>query len=1015
MALGSVTGSSAVWALNPSFEISQYGHRGWRSLDGFDFGTVVAVGQTTDGYIWLGTAYGLLRLDGARSVPWRAPANAALPNESVRTLLGTRDGALWVGTWHGLARLKNGSVFAPPSMRGKAINAIEEDPDGTVWVAGTTWGEADHAKAFLCFFRQSGSEACQGDDGRLGQAIVGLYRDSAGSLWVVGTDRVWKWGPGTPVSYTLPKPIYSLRAITGSPDGAVVLAAQDQVLRIADGKVERLPLPAWTAKLSFTKVWRDRDGALWLAAPDFGLLHLHEGRADAYTMANGLSGDQVLDMFEDREGDMWISTSRGLDQFRTAAGALLPRNNEFKGSARTVLATRDGSVWGATTSAVYRIRGAEATELLAAKSLNLFGDRRGRVWVIAESQLGYIEDGRYVPATHVPAGEIGGMAEDSSGNLWIAHREAGLLRILPDDSVVATPWASVGRPVHVSTIAVDPTDDSIWMGTWSGALANVVNGRIRRFIELGQARDASRVKQIRIEPDGTIWAANGNGLNRVRQGRVTHLNNATGLPCNQVYASVADRKFLWIYGRCGLIRASRGEVDAWADAVDRGAPVPKVSLRVLDQWDGIAEPQSADVSGQLTTLRNATPMLTQAQDGRVWVVTANGFVAVDPERITGDSAPPPVHVEQLVSDGTRYEARTGLRLPPLQGNVAIDYTGLTFVAPERVQFRYKLEGRDTGWQEVGNRRQAFYTDLRPGRYRFSVTARKDDSAWNSEGDTLEFSIEAAWWQTSLFRAACIVAFGLACYLLYQLRISQLSRRFATTLDARVAERLRIARDLHDTLLQSFQGHVIRLQTALQLWPSVDGHRILEEGIDQAADAITEGRDAVQGLRSDPTERFDLAGALRALGLSLTAGPALPAIRFGMEIRGRPRELHPVVRDDVVRIAGEALRNATRHAEPKRIELEIHYDDRELRLRIVDDGKGMERSAIQRSREGHFGLRGMRERAKLIGGKISIWSRLTAGTEVELTVPARRAYAAVSDGIDDAAALAAAEPADGIDT
>jgi signal transduction histidine kinase len=267
--------------------------------------------------------------------------------------------------------------------------------------------------------------------------------------------------------------------------------------------------------------------------------------------------------------------------------------------------------------------------------------------------------------------------------------------------------------------------------------------------------------------------------------------------------------------------------------------------------------------------------------------------------------------------------------------------------------------------------------------------------WNPEGATIDFSIEPAWWQTQSFRAACIAAIALLLYGLYRLRVAQLSRRFNMAIEARVNERLHIARELHDTLLQSFQGLVLKLQTALQLWPDGAGRRILGESIEQASDAITEGRDAVQGLRAVATDAGDLVDTIRAIGKELVASATASAVSLGVEVQGRPRPLHPVLHGDIVRVAAEALRNSFRHASPTRIEVEIHYDERELRLRLRDNGKGMDPILAENGREGHYGLQGMRERAKLIGGKLTFWSRLDAGTEVELRVPAVRAYSAGS--------------------
>ena len=344
-------------------------------------------------------------------------------------------------------------------------------------------------------------------------------------------------------------------------------------------------------------------------------------------------------------------------------------------------------------------------------------------------------------------------------------------------------------------------------------------------------------------------------------------------------------------------------------------------------------------------------------------------------------------------------ATSGLRLPAQLRDLTIDYTALSLVAPEKVRFRFKLEGQDPDWRETVNNRHVQYSNLAPGNYRFRVIAANNSGVWNEEGASLDFSIAPAYWQTNWFRALCVVAFIALLWGLYLLRVRHLARQFNMTLDARVNERTRIARDLHDTLLQSFHGLLLRFQTAMDLLPNraTEAKQVLGSAIDQAAEAITEGRDAVQGLRSSTTETNDLADAIRTIGEELAADEgANHGVVLRVEAQGGPRPLHPIVRDEILRIAGEALRNAFRHAEAKQIEVELRYDERDLRLRVRDDGKGIDPKVLsQGGREGHFGMHGMRERAKLIGGKLTVWSGLDSGTEVELSIPAAHAYTSSS--------------------
>jgi signal transduction histidine kinase len=386
--------------------------------------------------------------------------------------------------------------------------------------------------------------------------------------------------------------------------------------------------------------------------------------------------------------------------------------------------------------------------------------------------------------------------------------------------------------------------------------------------------------------------------------------------------------------------------------------------------------------------------VTKSADGKIWFVAFHGLSVIDPRRLHFNQIKPPVHIEQVIADRKTYEAAHGLRLPPRVRDLKIDFTALSFVAPERVRFRYKLEGYDQDWQEAGARREAFYTNLPPRNYRFRVVACNNSGVWNEEGALLDFSIDPAYYQTTWFPVLCGAMFLALLWAAYQLRIRQLARQFNKTSAARVSERLRIARELHDTLLQSFQGLLLRFQSAAKLLPERpdEARQRLDNAIQQAAEAITEGRDAVQGLRSSAFETNDLANAIATIAEELkkdSAAGESPVI--DLEVEGAPRGLNPVVRDEAYRIAGEALRNAFRHAQARRITMEIRYDKRQFRLGVRDDGKGIDKDPMQRQPSGHFGLAGMRERAETVGGRLEVWSKLNSGTEIELIIPASRAY------------------------
>jgi signal transduction histidine kinase len=360
-----------------------------------------------------------------------------------------------------------------------------------------------------------------------------------------------------------------------------------------------------------------------------------------------------------------------------------------------------------------------------------------------------------------------------------------------------------------------------------------------------------------------------------------------------------------------------------------------------------------------------------------------------------DSAPPLVHVDGISVDGRLIHLGEQIRVRPPHQKITLSYSGLSLSFPTRVRFMYRLDGFDQSWTEPTSAREATYTNLEPGQYRFHVMASNSYGQWNASEAAISLEVDPAFWQTWWFRVSCVVAFLVLLWALYQLRLRQVARQFNIRLEERVSERTRIARDLHDTLLQSFHGVLLRFQGAYNLFPTRpdEAQKTLASAIDEAAQAITEGRYAIQGLRSSTVVTNDLARAISTLGEVLrTSETSQDSAVFHVEVEGTPRELHPILRDEVYRIAGEALRNAFQHAQAQRIEVEIRYDKRRFRLQVRDDGKGIDPKLLNEGgRPGHYGLRGMRERAKLLGGKLAVWSELDSGTELELRIPASHAY------------------------
>jgi signal transduction histidine kinase len=382
--------------------------------------------------------------------------------------------------------------------------------------------------------------------------------------------------------------------------------------------------------------------------------------------------------------------------------------------------------------------------------------------------------------------------------------------------------------------------------------------------------------------------------------------------------------------------------------------------------------------------------------GRIWFSLAGGLSVVDPSQIDDHPVPALPHIEAITADNNTAILAASVRIPPSPRRITFEYTGLSLAVPGRVRFRYLLEGFDSSWSQPVAAREAVYTNLGAGSYRFRLVASNSEGLWNGPEAAIGFEVEPTLSQTWWFRSALVLCAGLLALAAYLIRMRQLTRLLNARFEERLAERGRVARELHDTLLQSFQGLLLRFQTAYALFDTrpADAKDVLGNSIDQTARAITEGREAVQGLRASPVESNDLAQAITTLGEQLAAGASAVSVGMSVEVEGTPWNLHPIVRDEIYRIASEALRNAFRHAQAKRIEVEFRYDERQLRLRVRDDGKGVDETFLTaEGRAGHFGLHGMRERAKLMGGKFTVWTAAESGTEIELIIPAAHAYAA----------------------
>ena len=982
--LGLVASCGCGFALNPGLDISQYAHTAWTVRDGFSLGNIYAIAQTPDGYLWLGTEFGLFRYDGVRSLPWQPPAGQHLPDRNINSLLVTRDGTLWIGTFAGLLTWSGGKLIPRPEqeLAKQFVASLFEDSEGTVW-AGTL-----APSGRLCAIR-GGSTQCYGEDGAFGRAVWALYEERSGNLWAAAQSGLWRMRPGPPKQYPTPAELIGLSKADN--ERLLVAVHGGELLQLASDKLELYPIRGAIHSnellrgraLDSNRVLRDRDGGLWIGTVERGLIHIHQGRTDVFTRSDGLSGDVILSLFEDREGTVWVASTGGLDRFRQlAVSTVSVRQGLSSDATQSVLAAADGSIWVGAHEGLTRWKNGQATIFRKASGLpddapeSLFQDDRGRIWVSTRHGLAYFEDGRFVAGSAV-RGEVHFMTGDKAGNLWLSEHQS-LLHLRDGLVVEQIPWSKLGRRQSAEFVLSGGEPGGVWLGFWvEGGVSYFKDGQFRASYTAADGLGKGGVPDLQLDPDGALWAATQNGgLSRIKDGRIATLTSRTGLPCDAIHWSIEDDDHsFWLYTSCGLMRIARSELDAWI-----ANPKRRVETAVWDAADGVRlRSTAASAYG---------PRVAKSPDGKLWFVTGEGVQVVDPHHLAFNKLPPPVHIERIVADDKPYDLRPRMRLPANVRNLRIDYTALSLVAPEKIHLKYKLEGQNRNWHEVINERHATYTNLSPRNYRFRVIASNNSGVGNETGDTLEFSIAPAYYQTTWFYASCVAVFLAMLWMAYEFRVRHLQRQYNMRVEERVEERTRIARELHDTLLQTVQGFMLRLQVVNEMIAPGAVKNELEQTLEIGDRAIAEGRKTVQDLRSAFTTS-DLVEAVRAVGDELESRDGAS---FRVVVEGPVRILNPIVRDEVYSIAREALRNAFAHARAAHIEAEITFDERVVRLRIRDDGKGIAPAVAEQGRAGHYGLAGMQERARRIGAKLAILSGPGTGTEIDLSVAGSIAYA-----------------------
>jgi signal transduction histidine kinase/streptogramin lyase len=966
--------ASPTAALDPFHSLGGYGRMSWGEENGLTSGIIRALAQDAEGYLWIGTDGGLLRFDGTEFVSWPpyGPTDSNSAGDTgIRALLVARDGSLWVGGTSGLTRLKNGvrvSHADSGDLPSGSILTLAEDGRGTVWAGGPRGAMRLIDGHWLRF------------DASLGlpdAPVILIYMDVRGCAWLSTPLGVYRLDPSTPRFVQVTD--FLANSLNVSPDGDVWMSDPKNGLRRL--KPNTMTVPALQGEQR-TRMVRDRDGNLWVGTASHGLWRLTvDGRR--YAFVQQLSSVEALHTYgvqallEDRDGNLWIAAGTRLLRLSDVDVRMISESDGLPaGGIAAVAVTNDRTTWAATPRGLYSIRRIDSGAIIVRQEMSravsaLHVDALNRLWLATVSpDLGKFEVGTFIEGRFAPlplpsdalVSPVAAIAIDSDGGVWMCDAIVGLKRWHKNR---LEPFKTLGalQTSRCNSAEVDETG-AAWFGFSTGGAAVFVRGAFRTFDPTRMAGvTAPEPTTVHAGLNKTVWATMPGTLARFKDDRWKTVFRWSQ-PRGATVSTIEDMSgHVWTGVGASLIRApSRSEVGTATD------------LRWFDESNGLAGLLGAKPLGI------GWPSAARSSDGRLWFATSQGVALIDPARLGPRGTLGAAKVDSVIADGRALPLAASLQIPAGTTKLEIHYAALNLSAPRWVRFRYQLEGVDADWVDAGARRQAFYTNLSPRTYRFRIAASDREGSWPESQSSIVLKVQPAFQQTAWFYIAIVCAGLSVVATAWWLRLRALRHRFALVL----SERTRVAREIHDTLLQSVGGAALELEALISEFDgapqrSVEALRDLRR---RMTSCIREARDSIEHLRSQVNERETLETSLKRLAKTVLPRDCV----WTVNVIGEQQACAPVVAEQLLRVAQEAMTNAVRHGRAKSVAIELEYHEDSVRLSVADDGSGFDLQDPISALPGHWGIATMRERMGIVGGSFKLTSLPGQGTCLETVVP-----------------------------